>query len=116
MLSVLPSVTLKAACEMEHEDEIMEGDVAKCKVWGEGGADGGHHLRMPWNTGLPVYLWWLFGFTHCCAASLVCVSQQNDCRGGPSHCWLLKVCILACLHLHLGASHPDQAFTPLSQL
>jgi hypothetical protein len=32
LLSVLPSVTMKASCEMEGEDEIMEGDVAKCKV------------------------------------------------------------------------------------
>jgi len=32
LLSSLPSIYVRAACEVDGEEEIMEGDVAKCKV------------------------------------------------------------------------------------
>ena len=32
VLAALPSIEMRASCEMEGEDEIMEADMAKCKV------------------------------------------------------------------------------------
>ena len=32
LMAALPTVALRATCEMEGETEIMEGDVSKCKV------------------------------------------------------------------------------------
>ena len=32
LLRVLPTLTVRATCEVEGETEVMEGDPAKCKV------------------------------------------------------------------------------------
>lgn len=34
LMAALPSIQLRAVCEMPGEDEIMEGDPARCKVRG----------------------------------------------------------------------------------
>ena len=32
LMAALPTIALRATCEVEGEDEIIEGDVSKCKV------------------------------------------------------------------------------------
>ena len=32
LMAALPTIALRATCEVEGEDEIIEGDISKCKV------------------------------------------------------------------------------------
>ena len=41
VLAALPAIEMRASCEMEGEDEIMEADMAKCKVRRGGRERGG---------------------------------------------------------------------------